>query len=155
MKFLRQAADTVQLSREPCDQIPKGETISDHAELWPSEGLNQNRFWTLVRTRRDGATDARAVFPDCAFTLVEPQVEMKRTSRSVLLKRTRLPLDSSWCRAEEWLECHSRWFPDTVSSSFAFTEEQATFSGYEQTRDFNFLVKPFDRTRNWVCSRHH
>ena len=94
-------------------------------------GFQPNHILDIGANKARWSTDAKAVFPNSAFTLVEPQIEMKPH----LDRFCSNDPDCQWIQAGVGQQNARKLFtvvPDTVSSSFAFTSEQAELSGYEQ-----------------------
>lgn len=111
-------------------KFPKGNLVATLRNL-ANRGFTPTHIVDIGANRGKWSLDAQAVFPDCAFTLIEPQVEMKRH----LDRFCRRSHNCQWIQAGAGSENGTLTFticPDTVSSSFSFTGDQATRSGYPQ-----------------------
>ena len=111
-------------------KFPKAKLSATMLNL-AERGFEPTQILDIGANKARWSQDAQAVFPDCAFTLVEPQIEMKPYLDSFCSSGP----DCQWIQAGVGKENGRMPFtvvPDTVSSSFAFTKEQATLSGYEQ-----------------------
>lgn len=130
MKFLDKLLNRFNYRVNHLSKFPKAKLSATMLNL-AERGFAPKQILDIGANKGRWSQDAQTVFPDCAFTLVEPQVEMK-------------PHLDRFCSGDpdrQWIEAgvgqkNDRMLftvvPDTVSSSFAFTEEQATLSGYEQ-----------------------
>lgn len=111
-------------------KFPKGNLIATMRNL-AARGFVPNHIIDVGANKGRWSRDARAIFPDCGFTLIEPQIEMK----------TRL---DRFCRGRancQWLlggaaeKNGSMTFtvcPDTVSSRFNVPARQAQRAGFTQ-----------------------
>lgn len=109
-------------------KFPKGDLMSFLICL-ADRGFEPKHIVDVGANRGKWSQKARTIFPRCDFTLIEPQIEMK-------------PFLDRFCRGHEG----SRWLnagvgaemgrlpftvcPNTVSSSFVHTAEQAKAAGF-------------------------
>jgi FkbM family methyltransferase len=111
-------------------KFPKAKLSATMLNL-AERGFEPKHILDIGANKSRWSSDARAVFPNCAFTLVEPQIEMKPH----LDRFCSTDQDCQWIQAGVGQHNERKLFtvvPDTVSSSFVFTSEQAELSGYEQ-----------------------
>jgi len=113
-------------------KFPKGDLVSSLLKL-AARGLEPTQIVDVGANAGKWSSKAALVFPRCAFTLIEPQIEM------------RTPLDR-FCRSHR----SARWInagvadhvgemtltvaADTVSSTFTVPESDASTSGLVQRR---------------------
>jgi len=148
MKFFDKLRTRFNYRVNHVSKFPKAKLSATMLNL-AERGFQPKHILDIGANKGRWSADARAVFPDCAFTLIEPQVEMKQQ-----LDRFCGDQDNChWIQAGVGEKNDSIMFtvvPDTVSSSFAFTEEEAKLSGYEQrvvpTYSLNHLIENHVKT---------
>ena len=130
MKFLDKLRTRFNYRVNHVSKFPKAKLSATMLNL-AERGFQPKHILDIGANKGRWSADAKAVFPDCAFTLIEPQVEMK----SHLDRFCSSDPNCQWIQAGVGKENDRMLFtvvPDTVSSSFAFSSEQAELSGYEQ-----------------------
>jgi FkbM family methyltransferase len=130
MKFLNKMLSRLNYRVNHLSKFPKAKLSATMLNL-AERGFEPKHILDIGANKGRWSQDARAVFPDCAFTLIEPQIEMK----SHLDRFCKDNPDCRWIQAGAGAANDKMLFtvvPDTVSSSFAFTEEEARLSGYQQ-----------------------
>ena len=130
MKFFDKLRTRFNYRVNHVSKFPKAKLSATMLNL-AERGFKPTHILDIGANKGRWSADAKAVFPDCAFTLIEPQVEMKPH----LDRFCAGDGDCHWIQAGVGKENARMPFtvvPDTVSSSFAFTADQARLSGYEQ-----------------------
>ena len=111
-------------------RFPKGDLISFFVNL-ADRGFKPRHIVDVGANRGKWSREALRIFPDCAFTLIEPQVEME----SQLDQFCQRCPNVRWINAGVGADIGELEFtvvPDTVSSSFAYPDDVATAAGYER-----------------------
>jgi len=111
-------------------KFPKGDLFSFLMNL-ADRGYQPQHIVDVGANKAKWSRKAHWVYPECRFTLVEPQIEMK----PYLDKFCSRCKNASWINAgvgDEMGELPLTVAPDTVSSSFAVSEQQANAVGYER-----------------------
>lgn len=111
-------------------KFPKGDLVSFFLNV-RQRGFDPRVIVDVGANKGKWTQKTRRVFPDADYLLVEPQVEM-----TPLLDRLCFEQDGvRWINAgvaDKVGELTFTVVPDTVSSSFTMSEQQAKLSGYEQ-----------------------
>jgi FkbM family methyltransferase len=111
-------------------KFPKGDLTSFFLNL-ADRGFEPRHLMDIGANEGKWSRKARRVFPNCRFTLVEPQIEMRAALERFCLRSP----GSQWINAgvgEELGELPLTVVPDTVSSSFTVAEETARAKGYSR-----------------------
>ncbi|MFV2068182.1 MAG: FkbM family methyltransferase [Pirellulales bacterium] len=111
-------------------KFPKGDLISSLLNL-EDRGFRPRHIIDVGANHGKWSRKAHRIFPDCVFTLVEPQIEMKPFLEEFC---QRVP-GSRWIQAGAAAASGHLSFtviPDTVSSTFTLSEEQAEAEGFHR-----------------------
>ena len=99
-------------------RFPKGDLVSFFLNL-ADRGFRPKHILDIGANRGKWSREAYRVFPECSFTLVEPQIEMKPKLDAFC----RVCPNAKWINAGAGAQDGVLPFtvvPDTVSSSFAY-----------------------------------
>jgi len=111
-------------------KFPKGDLIASLLNL-EDRGFRPRHLIDVGANHGKWSLKAHRVFPDCVFTLVEPQIEMKPFLEDFCQRAPR----SRWIRAGAGAQpghLPLTVIPDTVSSTFTLSEEQAEAEGFHR-----------------------
>ncbi len=111
-------------------KFPKGDLLSFFINL-SDQGFQPRHIIDVGANKGKWSRKAHKIFPDCQFTLVEPQIEMK----PFLDKFCQQASGSQWINAgvgDQRGELPFTVVPDTVSSSFTPSSDDAAARGYER-----------------------
>jgi FkbM family methyltransferase len=111
-------------------KFPKGDLLSFLLKI-SQQGFRPTHVLDVGANRGKWSRKFRTVFPECSFTLVEPQIEMKPH----LEKFCRRSQGSCWINAGAGSllgQLHLSVDPNTFSSSFALTAEQAEWVHFQR-----------------------
>ena len=111
-------------------KFPKGDLFSFMMNL-AERGFHPRHIVDVGANKAKWSRKAHWVYPDCHFTLIEPQIEMK----PYLDKFCSRCKNATWINAgvaDKMGELPLTVAPDTVSSSFAVSEQQANELGFER-----------------------
>lgn len=130
MGLLTEVVDRLRYKISHLSKFPKGNLVATFRNL-AKRGFEPTHIVDVGANKGRWSRDARKVYPDAAFTLIEPQREMAR----YLDKFCEGYDNCRWIEAGAGDKSGELTFtvcPDTVSSSFAVTEEDAKAAGFER-----------------------
>lgn len=111
-------------------KLPKADLLSFFHGL-EDRGYRPEYIVDIGANHAKWSEKALKVYPDCAFTLIEPQIEMKPFLDAFCARAK----NSEWINAgmgNELGELPFTVIPDTVSSTFTLSESEAKRNGFEQ-----------------------
>lgn len=111
-------------------KFPKGDLISTLLNL-DDRGFRPRHIIDVGANHAKWSRKAHRVFPECIFTLVEPQIEMQ----PFLDAFCRQAPGSRWIQAGAGAQPGELTFtviPDTVSSTFRLSAQEAAAQGFQQ-----------------------
>lgn len=111
-------------------KFPKGDLIAFFLAL-AKRGFEPTHILDVGANRGKWSRKASRVFPRCQFTLIEPQVEMACHLDAFCRRHP----GAQWINAGAGASMDRKTFtvcPDTVSSSFAISAEEAGRRGYQR-----------------------
>ena len=129
-EWMREVWQTFRYRITHTSKFPKGDLTAFLLNL-ARRGFEPTHIVDVGANRGKWSSKARKVFPHCAFTLVEPQIEMKEH----LERFCKGSQGSRWIHAGAGADLGRRELtvvPDTVSSSFTISEEDAQAQNYER-----------------------
>lgn len=112
------------------DKFPKGDLLTFCRNI-ARRGFYPRHIVDVGANKARWSGKARKIFPQATFTLIEPQIEMK----PYLDRFCATAKDSRWINAGVGSANGTAIFtvhPDTVSSSFTNTKEEAAENGWQQ-----------------------
>ena len=120
LSWMQKLRNSVRYRLTHASKFPKGDLVS-FFQLISAKGFSPSHIIDVGANRGKWSSKARSVFPECRFTLVEPQTEMA----GPLEKFCSAAPGSRWIQAGAGAEAGRlplTLFPDTVSSGFAYSE---------------------------------
>ena len=130
MSLLSTIIDRFRYKISHLSKFPKGNLVATFRNL-KKRGFTPTHIVDVGANKGRWSRDARLVYPECEFTLIEPQREMAK----YLDKFCEGTENCRWIEAGAGAESGELTFtvcPDTVSSSFAVSEAEAKENGFER-----------------------
>lgn len=130
MGILRDLADRFRFRITHSSKFPKGDLVSFFLNV-RNRGFEPQCIVDVGANCGKWTQKVMRVYPDAEYFLIEPQTEMEQHLERICFSTSNV----SWLNAgvaDQVGEMTFTVVPDTVSSSFTMSKEQAEGSGYEQ-----------------------
>ena len=130
MNLKQRIMQTIRFRLTRAFKFPKGNVTSCLLNL-AERGFEPQHIFDVGANEASWSRCARQVYPKCGITLIEPQIEMKGDLDAFCSRNK----DCRWILAGAGAEAGELPFtvnPDTVSSTFTFSQEKADAAGFER-----------------------